>query len=322
MAIELRHLRYFLAVYEELHFGRAAERVHIAQPPLSRAIRLLEAELGVQLFNRTSRKVTPTEAGEVFADHARNAIVSYNLALAAARRVGGGDYPLRIGCVPYLGIDRVQRFLTALRERLPTLRAELTDLLTMPQVHRLLTGELDLGLLLWIGEHPQYAELDFEPMFAGEAFAVLLAPDHPLAAMKVVRPADLRSERLLMFGRTSSPTPAVHEAYIARYAASGYAFDEIADVSGSNLRDVVIEVARGNGVAFAPAWVAQGTGERPAVIVRPIDPPVKQFDVVVAWRRDPPDELRPMVDAVRPVAKDLWAENQYPEGIAGGGVMN
>src|SRR2546423_14881748 len=112
--IELRHLRYFLAVVEELHFGRAAERLYIAQPPLSQAIRRLEEELGVQLLQRTSRVVTATEAGRVFADEARKVFAALDQAVVEARRAGGLGGALRIGWLPGRAIGRLVQCLRGL----------------------------------------------------------------------------------------------------------------------------------------------------------------------------------------------------------------
>jgi len=89
LGIEVRHLRYFLAVFEELHFGRAAKRLRIAQPPLSQAIRKIESELGVQLFERTSRMVSATAAGGALATEARKVLAAFDTAVAEARRAGG-----------------------------------------------------------------------------------------------------------------------------------------------------------------------------------------------------------------------------------------
>src|SRR4051812_36075260 len=96
-SIELRHLRYFLAVVEELHFGRAATRLDMAQPPLSRAIRKLEESLGVQLLTRSSRAVAPTAAGLVFAEEARKVLADVEQAVSAARHAGGGPPEVRGG---------------------------------------------------------------------------------------------------------------------------------------------------------------------------------------------------------------------------------
>jgi len=140
LAIEFRHLRYFLAVSEELHFGRAARKLHISQPPLSQAVRKLEAELGVQLFERTSRVVKLTEAGRVFAEEARRVLADVELAVGAARRAGGAGYTLRIGCVPHLPIERLLAFLEALHERSPADRPQVTHITSGEQVSRLRSG--------------------------------------------------------------------------------------------------------------------------------------------------------------------------------------
>src|ERR687895_1281863 len=153
--IELRHLRYFLAVFEELHFGRAAERLHIAQPPLSQAIRKLEQELGVELFVRTSRAVEATPAGRALADEARRVLASFEFAVMEARRVGHGDAPLRIGCVSFLPTERLQRFLTALSDPDANFRAEVSHLWGLEQVERLRAGRLDLGVLMYVEDYAE-----------------------------------------------------------------------------------------------------------------------------------------------------------------------
>jgi DNA-binding transcriptional LysR family regulator len=197
-AIELRHLRYFLAVSEELHFGRAAQRLHIAQPPLSQAIRKLEHELGVSLLRRTSRVVTQTEAGRVFAEEARNVLASFDRALAEARKAGGVGTKLRIGCAVDLAIEQLLRFLTALHETEPALEAHVTHLPASEQVARLRQGDLDLGIFFLAEE---YDDLEMSPVFSGEHLAVFLPRDHRLAARKVLGPSDLAGETLVTFPR-------------------------------------------------------------------------------------------------------------------------
>jgi DNA-binding transcriptional LysR family regulator len=200
-AIELRHLRYFLAVVDELHFGRAAERVHMAQPPLSQAIRRLEDELGVRLFERTSRAVSVTEAGRVFAEEARQLLASFERAVAEARRAGG-EGRLRLGCLPDLPIARVQRFLRGLQERDPRWQSEVTHLPSLEQVRRLRAGQLELGILDGVGEHDQ---IEVEPLFRGEPVVTLLPGGHRLAAKERLDPGDLGEERLVLFPRPANP---------------------------------------------------------------------------------------------------------------------
>ena len=148
-AVELRRLRYFVAVAEERHFGRAAERLHIAQPPLSQQIRRLEAELGTPLLYRTTRTVQLSPAGEVLLVRAREILAAVDAAAEDARRAARGEYGrLAIGFTGSATYALLPALAAALRDALPGVVLDLRgELLTPAQVARLLDGTLDLGLL-------------------------------------------------------------------------------------------------------------------------------------------------------------------------------
>jgi DNA-binding transcriptional LysR family regulator len=299
-AIELRHLRYFVAVSEELHFGHAAERLHISQPPLSQAIRKLEDELGVLLLNRTSRLVTLTEAGRVFSEEARKVLGSFDGAVAEARRAGGANLPLRVGCVPILPIERLLRFLSALQDRDPAVRTQMRHLLMLEQIELLRAGELDLGIFYATEEH---SDLEFVPLFAGEPLAAYLVPGHALAAKEVLTPADLLDETLLTSARAINPV--LYDQMLGSIDAAGYRFGGVQQGEGVHARDLLLAVARGAGVALAPVSLMDVSEAGPLVIRRPIDPPVLMADVVVAWHGSPPRRLRTTLETVRRVAGEL-----------------
>lgn len=298
--MELRHLRYFLAVMEELHFGRAAERLHISQPPLSQAIRKLEHELGVQLLQRTSRVVIPTEAGRVFAEEARKVLATLDVAVAETMRAGGVGSSLRIGCVPYLPIDRLQRFLAALNERDPSVSTHVTDLLALEQVRRLRAAELDLGIFPYAEDHEG---IELEPLFAGNAVAMYLPIGHRLAAQDALRPDDLRDEVLVTGPRAVNP--ALYDRALALFAGAGYSFRSVHETGGASIRDVMLSVAGGLGVALGPHSLAELSEAASIVVRRPLDPPVSMPDTVVAWRAHPPRRLQTVLSVVRGVARTL-----------------
>src|SRR5512132_1230001 len=146
--MELRHLRYFLAVAEELHFGRAAARVRIAQPPLSQQIRQLEQELGITLFNRTKRRVELTPAGRAFLEHARQILAETERAKRVAQRAGRGEIGrLAIGFVASADLDLLPRVLRVWRARFPDVDVELHALLTAAQAEALRHGRVDVGFV-------------------------------------------------------------------------------------------------------------------------------------------------------------------------------
>jgi DNA-binding transcriptional LysR family regulator len=298
-AIELRHLRYFLAVSEELHFGRAAERLHIAQPPLSQAIRKLEKELGIPLLRRTSRVVTHTEAGRVFAEEARKVLASFDRALAEARNAGGIGTRLRLGCASNLAIERLLRFLTAMHELEPALEAHVTHLTAPEQVQRLRRGDLDLGIFFHAEE---YDDLEVRPLFPGEQLAAYLPRDHRLATKETLEPSDLVDETLVTFPRDANP--ALHDHLLTSFAAAGYRFRSVQEAGGFNARDLMVEVAEGSGVAF---WPSTGEGDETSAIVvaRGLDPPLTMPDTVVAWATVP-ERLPPSLTAnIRDLADKL-----------------
>lgn len=299
-AIEMRHLRYFLAVFEELHFGRAAERLHIAQPPLSQAIRRLEEELGVQLLRRTSRVVTPTEAGRAFADEARAVLSRFDLGVAETRRAGGAGSALRIGCVPDLPIERLLAFLAALEEHLPASRQQVRHLTGHEQVRQLRSGELDLAILHDTRTLPG---VESEPLFSGEPVAAFLARDHRLAGRSTLRPADLENETLVVIPRAANPV--FRDRWLVRIDEAGYRFQSVHEAGGPVARDLLLAVASGAGVAFG-AFSLSDVSEVGAIVVRrALDPPVSMPDTVAAWPADAPRRLRADLEAVRAVARGL-----------------
>jgi DNA-binding transcriptional LysR family regulator len=289
-------------VSEELHFGRAAERLHISQPPLSQAIRKLETELGVQLLERTSRVVSLTEAGTVFARESRRVLADFEVALAEARRAASAGDALRIACVPHLPIERLLAFLSGLQENEASSRPEVMHLPSREQVRRLQAGRLELGIFHDPGA---IEDLELEPLFAGEPLAAFLPKGHRLAAWPTVAPADLEGEVLLAFSREVNP--ALHDRWLESIERAGYRFRSVREAGGTTGRDVILAVAEGRGVALEPFSLAEVAGAGTLVVRRPIDPPIAMPDTVVAWRADPPERLRDVLEHVRAVAWRLRA---------------
>jgi DNA-binding transcriptional LysR family regulator len=302
-SIELRHLRYFLAVYEDLHFGHAAARLHMAQPPLSQAIRKLEEALGVKLFDRTSRSVTPTEAGHSLAEGARRVFASFDLALASARAAGEATLTLRIGCVPELPIQRLLQFLASLQMRTPDATAQVTHLRSTEQLQHLRAGGLDLAIF---HDSEDFPDLETEPLFPGEPLMILLPPNHRLVDRAVVRSDDLADDALVTFPRDVNPP--LYDRVLALFEDRGYRFSAIRETEGSNPRDLMLAVASGSGVALVPASITELSEIGGIAVRRPIDPPLAMPDTIVAWPVNPPRLPPPLVETVRDLARGLRQE--------------
>jgi DNA-binding transcriptional LysR family regulator len=298
--IEIRHLRYFVAVSEELHFGRAAERLHITQPPLSQAIRKLEDDLGVELLHRTSRVVTLTQAGEQFAAEARRAIAAFDRAVAGAQRAGSRSPTLHVGCVPFLPVERLLTFLAELRRRSPGIAVQVSHLYTNEQLRALREGTLDVGVFTNWTDDP---ELEARPIFAPEPFAAFLAHGHPLAAEPVLTPEHLRSQTLVTM--TRSVADSIYDIFLERLAESGYVFADVREAGGSAARDLFLEVAEGSGVAVNASALRHTSEAARLVACRPLSPPLESPEVVLAWTADVSPVMRPLVATLRAIADDL-----------------
>jgi DNA-binding transcriptional LysR family regulator len=298
-AIELRHLRYFLAVVEQMHFGHAAEQLHISQPPVSRAIRQLEDELDVQLLERGQGGVTMTEAGKVFAEQARQIVARLELAIAEARRAGGVASTLRVGSLEMLPIERVQRFLKSLRVREPGLEIAITHLPSREQVKRLRERALDLGILTYAEDHH---EIEMHRLFAGEAVEALVPRDHPLAGKRVLTPDDLRDEVLI--GGRRAINPALYDRFMALLEEAGYSFRSVHSIDAINPRDMVLAVAAGDGVLLRPLSFRAVDEAGINVIRCALDPEPMMPETVIAWRSNPPNHLGRILSIAREIAAE------------------
>ncbi len=199
--IELRHLRYFVAVAEELHFGRAARRLHLAQPPLSQQIRKLEEMLGHSLFTRTSRAVKLTPAGEVFLERARSTLRKVHDDVEVARSVGRGEVGfLNVGFIGSGMLTFLPGMLGRYRRQFPKVNLQLREFYTAGVVRALMEGTLDVGILRDGGPADG---IQVETVFS-EPFVAAVPKRHPLAQHKTISAAELRDEPFVFFSRSAS----------------------------------------------------------------------------------------------------------------------
>lgn len=275
--MELRHLRYYVAVAEECHFGRAAERLHIAQPPLSQQIKALESELGVRLLNRSTRKVELTPAGERFLDRARGILASLDAAGVEAARIASGEVGrLALGFTGTATYELLPTLARVLHEDMPGIELDLKgEMLTPRQVTALGDGTIDLGFLRPPVNDPglEVRVLRREPLIAA------LPESHPLADRPSVRLADLKAETFISY--PSHRRSVVHDAVFAACRRAGFQPTEVQEVAETST--LVAFVAAGLGVALVPASVQHLhiTG----ATFKPLASTTGEVELAVAWRK-------------------------------------
>lgn len=297
--MELRHIRYFVAVAEECHFGRAAERLHIAQPPLSQQIKQLEAELGVQLLTRSTRRVELTQAGERYLDRARAILASVDDAGREAVRVAAGELGrVSVGFVGTATYELLPRLARALREDFPGIELDLHgEMLTPDQVAALHAGTLDLGFL-----RPPVRDPDLRlKVLRREPLVVALPETHVLARLDAVPLGDLRAEPFITY--PSQHRSVTFDAVFDACLSAGFeprVQQEVAETS-----TMVSFVAAGIGVAVVPASVQhlRITG----AVYRPLTGSAAEVELAVAKRArdDSPHLARILSRAERLLAEGV-----------------
>lgn len=290
-SLEFRHLRYFLALAEELHYGRAAQRLAISQPPLSVAIQQLEASVGARLFDRDSKGVRLTPAGDAFRASAQALLDRAEDACALAREVQAGEVGrLRLGFVGSTLFNGLSAWLQAFQASHPKVEVVVVELNSQDQIDALLQEELDLGLVHTDRLPPALAS---QPLYA-EPFLACLPASHSLAALDEIPLSALSDQPFILFSRKGSPDYHARIVEICRQ----HGFYPRLQHEGRHWLSVVSLVAQGLGVSIVPA-AFQRAGIQGAVFRR-LGEAVEGSAVFAAWRQDSATALRMQFLAARP----------------------
>jgi DNA-binding transcriptional LysR family regulator len=248
--IELRHLRYFLAVAETLHFSRAAKRLGIAQPPLSQQIKRLEQLLGHALFERTTRGVKLTLAGQLLAKRARSTLEKVEEDLSQVRRLGRGEEgTLTVGFSGSVMFTELPAAIQSYRHQYPKVELRLRELVTTEQIAALSNGTLDLAFLR-DGDATEGIRIT---TLLKERYIAVLPEAHPLAKRRSLNVKALEGEPFIMFARRMGPL--AYDRTIACCERSGFRPNIVQDAP--QWLTLVRLVAAGLGVSLAPACVAR-----------------------------------------------------------------
>ena len=285
MNLELRQLRYFVAVAEEMHFGRAALRLHMTQPPLSQSIQALEALLGTPLFARTSRSVTLTPAGAALLPHARQLLHDAQALPDLARRAAAGESGrLTLAFVSTADYSVLPSFLHQFRTAFPQVQIELREATTDLQLEALEQKEIDVGLLIpplpdRMKELLAYRTVLAEPLVLAAPESAALRTDGPLPLHAV---ADLP---LIIFPRRIAP--AFHDAILGCYRDVG--LRPRIGQEAIQMQTIVGLVSAGMGIALVPQSVSNL--KRPGVAYRALAGTTALIETGLAWRRDNPSPV-------------------------------
>jgi DNA-binding transcriptional LysR family regulator len=290
--IDLRPLRQFVVLAEELHFGRAAQRLHMTQPPLTQSLQQLERKLGARLFDRTQRSVALSPAGAALLPEARRLLQAADdlprLAQAAAAGLSGR---LRLAFVSSIAYGPLPAWLRTFRSEQPDVALLLREATLDVQLQAFEAGEIDAGFVL-------HAEGAAPPGLVAwralrEPLVMALPELHPLAGQRSLSFKRAAAEPLVIFPRTIAPS--LFDAIVGHYRAQG-ATPHIAQ-EAIQMQTIVNLVSAGIGVAWVPASMMQL--QRPGVVYRPLTGAPLQCETSLVWREAPLPAVQRFVEHVR-----------------------
>jgi len=295
--MELRHLRYFVVVAEEQNATRAAARLHVSQPPLSRQIRDLEAELGVELFRRTSKSLALTEAGKIFLNEARAILLRVDQAVDTVRTVAKTSRgTLHVGYAPSLTVKLLPKALMLFERENPGVRVSLHDLSSEECIDRLTRGKIDLALTV----RPPLSRmrgLVFEDI-ACFPLCCAVATSHPLAAKKTVAISALKNERFIVYSREDYP-----EYYDSlKTLFRPYGFEPRIGEEYDGVTGLIAAVEAGQGIALVPSSLACMSGQRLKLLE--LRPRLAPFSVGAAYRLKSSKLAKSFIAASKEAAKE------------------
>jgi LysR family transcriptional regulator, benzoate and cis,cis-muconate-responsive activator of ben and cat genes len=276
--MELRHLRYFVAVAEEENVSRAALKLHVSQPGLSRQIRDLEDEIGFQLFERSAKSLRLTDAGKTFLPEAKAVLQRADDAVKKARAAISGTHgEIHVGYAPSLTVQILPPTLRGFQGKFPNVRVALHDLSTEEMLTQLRNGKLQVALMVRL-DRKTLRGLDFQEL-ASYPIRVAVAPKHPFAKLKSVTLAQIAREPIIAYSREDYPE---YHAMLGKIFATTGRSPRIAE-EHDGITGIVLAVESGGGFALVPSCVECMVGPRLKLI--PLSTPVPEVPVIAAWKK-------------------------------------
>jgi DNA-binding transcriptional LysR family regulator len=279
--IELRLWRQFVTVAEELHFGRAALRLHMTQPPLTQAIAQLERSLGVMLFARTKRSVQLTPQGLALLPQAQELLQRAQSLVGQARALAAGESGrLKLAFVSTVGFSLLPQWIMAFRQQFPGVQLDLVEATGDVQLQLLKSDEVDAGFILHASG---FAAEGLQRLTVAQEPLVLALPEsHPLARRKALRLQDVWAQPLVTFPRRI--VPSLFDAIFGMYHDAGKL--PVVAQEAIQMQTIVNLVSAGLGVAWVPASVQQF--QRPGVVYRQVQGAVPGCETSLVWQRSSP----------------------------------